>query len=262
MQGPKDEVLRAGAVVRGSLADAYGYLGTVVLLSLAWFAWLAGAAFLLSFFVKSLIAIVPVVLIVAAPPAGAAFHVTGLILNGRDAALCDFTIGLRRFFLRSLGVMAAHVGVLGVVAADIAWFLTRPGTALKVIGGLWLYALLFLAMMTLYYFPIMVQQDVGFRKIFKRAALLVLANPFYSLVILVFEVVITALCVFLAPAFSLLYMGVIAFAGNRATRMLFEKYGVFSGSGNEDRNGADDAGATDCVDVRSVDVHSMEEEVQ
>ncbi|MEW5866379.1 MAG: hypothetical protein AB1774_05900 [Bacillota bacterium] len=248
MQGPKDEVLRAGAVVRGSLADAYGYLGTVVLLSLAWFAWLACAAFVLSFFIRSFVAMVPVVLVVAAPPAGAAFHVTGLILNGRDAVARDFVIGLRKFFLRSLGVMAAHVGVLGVVVVDIVWFLTRPGMAVKVIGGLWLYALLFLAMMTPYYFPIMVQQDAGLRKILKRAALLVLANPLYSLVILVFEVAITALCVFLAPAFSLLYMGVIAFAGNRATRMLFEKYGVLSD--NEEHDGA---GPAECVDV-----HSME----
>ncbi len=231
MRGPKDEVLRAGAVVRGSLADAYGYLGTVVLLSLVWFAWLACAVLTVGLFTRSLAVMVPVVVVAAAPPAGAAFHVACLVLGGHDVAPRDFVDGLRKFALRSLGVTAAHAGLLAVVAADAAWFLARPGTVAKVVGGLWFYALLFLAMMALYCFPIMVQQDVGTRKVLKRAALLVLADPFYSLVVLVFLAAVTVVCVLFAPAFGLLYMGVTAFACSRAARTLLEEYGAVSGEG-------------------------------
>ncbi|NLG80436.1 MAG: hypothetical protein GX492_11545 [Firmicutes bacterium] len=240
MSGPRDEVLRAGAVVGASVKDAYGYLGTVVLVSLAWFGWFACCALLLSLFVKSFIAMVPALVILAAPPQGAAFHVMALILKGRDVVPRDFLEGLRRFSLRSLAIMAAHVGLSTVVVVDIIWFISRPGVAFKLIGGLWLYALLFLAMMTPYLLAVMVQQDTGFRKVFKRAALLALANPIYSLLVMVFETVVTILCVVLAPAFSLLYMGVVAFTSNRATKVLFEKYGVLDdeeSSGQADSTG-------------------------
>ncbi len=226
MSGPRDEVLKAGAVVGGSVKDAYGYLGTVVLVSLAWFGWLACSALLLSLFTRSLIIMVPVLVVFAAPAQGAAFHVMALIMRGEDVVPRDFLAGLRRFWLRSLGITAAHVGLVAIVVVDIIWFIARPGAVFKVIGGLWLYALLFLAMVMPYLLPIMVQQDTGFRKVFKRAALLALANPFYSLVVVTFEAAVTVLCVILAPALSLLYMGLVAFASNRAARTLFEKYGV------------------------------------
>lgn len=211
-----------------SVKDAYGYLGTVVLVSLAWFGWFACCALLLSLFVKSLIVMVPALIVLAAPPQGAAFHVVSLIVRGHDVVPRDFLEGLKRFALRSLAIQAAHVGLLAVVVVDIIWFISRPGAVFKLVGGLWLYALLFLVMMTPYLLAIMVQQDTGFRKAFKRAALLALANPIYSLLVVVFEAVVTVACVVLTPAFSLVYMGVVAFTSNRATRVLFEKYGVSS----------------------------------
>ncbi|HHY31575.1 MAG TPA: hypothetical protein GX515_00925 [Firmicutes bacterium] len=229
MSGPKDEVVRAGAVVGASVKDAYGYLGTVVLVSLAWFGWFACGALFLSLFVKSLVVIVPALVVLAAPPQGAAFHVIALIMDGQDVAPRDFLEGLKRFSWRSLAIVGAHVGLFVVVVVDVLWFVSRPGTLFKVVGGLWLYALLFLAMMTPYLLPIAVQQDTGFRKAFKRAALLALANPFYSLLVVVFEMAVTVLCVIIAPAFSLLYMGLVAFASNRATRALLDKYGVLAG---------------------------------
>ncbi|MCR4402597.1 MAG: hypothetical protein NUW12_07400 [Firmicutes bacterium] len=226
MSGPRDEVLRAGAVVGTSVKDAYGYLGTAVLVSLAWFGWFAICALLLSPIVKSLILMVPAIVVLAAPPQGAAFHVMSLIVRGRDVSVRDFLEGLRRFALRSLAIQAAHVGLLAVIVIDIIWFVSRPGAVFKLIGGLWLYALLFLVMMTPYLLAIMVQQDTGFRKVFKRAALLALANPFYSLIVMVFEAAVTVLCVVIAPALCLMYMGLIALTRVRATRVLFDKYGI------------------------------------
>lgn len=230
MRGLMDEISMAGGVVKRSLQDTYGYLGTVAILSLAWFVSVAGVALVLGLVVKpdliGSIAMALALVVVAAPLAGAAFHVTSLIIAGSEATLADFATGLRRFWLRSVAVTVAHLGAMCVVAVDMTWFMARPAALPKVVGAFWLWVLVFLIMMTPYYFPIMVQQDAGFRRIAKRAALLALANPLYSLLIVVFIAVVTAACVVIPPAFSLLYLGVVAFAANRAARTLFEKYRV------------------------------------
>jgi len=38
MKGFRDEIQKAGAVIVGALKDTYGYLGTVLLVSILWFA--------------------------------------------------------------------------------------------------------------------------------------------------------------------------------------------------------------------------------
>jgi uncharacterized membrane protein len=83
MKGFRDEIQKAGAVIVGALKDTYGYLGTVLLVSILWFAAAAAVVFLMSLFIESLLVALPVVIVLTSPLIGAGFYVTNLILQGR-----------------------------------------------------------------------------------------------------------------------------------------------------------------------------------
>lgn len=233
----RDEVSQAWAAISGALKDTYGYLGTVLLISIVWFAVAAGVIFLMSFFVESLLVSVPVVIVLASPLIGAGFYVTSLILQGDYVVPRDFIFGLRKFFGRSLAISGVGVALASILVFDIVWFLARPAWLVKIIGLAFAYFLLFIAMISIYLFPVAINQDLGFIKTLKNAALLTLANPFYSLIILVFQVAVAVLSLrFVPPVFCMAYLGFVSFLGNRATVILLERYGVISNMEGEEQN--------------------------
>ncbi len=81
-----------------------------------------------------------------------------------------------------------QVALASILVLDIVWFLARPTWLSKIVGIVFIYALLFVAMVSTYLFPVTINQDVGFTQTLKNAALLTLANPFYSLAVALFQV--------------------------------------------------------------------------
>lgn len=240
MKGFRDEIRKAGAVILGTLKDTYGYLGTVLLISVAWFAAASGVVFLMSTLVESLLVTLPIVIVLTSPLIGAGFYVTSLILREQYVVPRDFLEGLKKFFWRSLAITGTQIALASVLVLDIVWFLAKPMWLSKIIGGVFVYVLLFIAMISLYLFPVAINQDAGFRQTLKNAALLTLANPFYSLVITISQVVVAVLCLrFVPPVFSMSYLGFIGLLGNRATMVLFERYGVIPNTEEEGQNGSE-----------------------
>ena len=208
MKNFKAEIQKAGAVIKGALKDTYRYLGTVLLTSVAWFAAVVAIIFLISTRVESLFVVLPIVLVLTSPLIGASYYVTSLILKDEYVVSRDFFEGLKKFFWRSLAISGTQMTLASILVLDIVWFLTRPTWPSKIIGGVFIYLLLFAAMVSQYLFPVAVNQDAGFRQIMKNAALLTLATPFYSLVITIFQVGVAILCLrFIPPVFCMTYVG-------------------------------------------------------
>ncbi len=240
MKGFRDEIQKAGAVIVGALKDTYGYLGTVLLVSILWFAAAAAVVFLMSLFIESLLVALPVVIVLTSPLIGAGFYVTNLILQGDYVAPLDMLEGLRRFFWRSLAVSGVQVALASILVLDIVWFLARPAWLSKIVGIVFIYALLFVAMVSTYLFPVTINQDVGFTQTLKNAALLTLANPFYSLAVALFQIGVAVLSLrFVPPVFCMAYLGFVGFLGNRATVVLLRHYGVIPDTEGGGQNGSE-----------------------
>lgn len=237
MKGFRDEIQKAGAVILGALKDTYGYLGTVLSVSIVWFATAAAGILLVTLFAESLLVALPVVIVMTSPLIGAGFYVTNLILRGDHVVPRDFIEGTRKLFWRSLAVSAAQVTLASVLVLDIVWFLARSTWLPKVVALVFAYVLLFVVMVSTYLFPVIVNQDAGFRQTFKNAALLTLANPFYSLIIAVFQVGVAVLSLrFIPPVFCMAYLGFTGLLGNRATVVLLKHYGVIPNMEGEAQN--------------------------
>lgn len=227
------EIYKAFGVIGTSLRDTYNHLGTTVMVSVIWFLSFGLVTIIPLFF---FIAESPLVkwsivgavdLIFLAPVTTAAFYVAKLILWDRaDVGLRDFWAGLRRFWWRSLGVSALHVLITIVIAVDLAFCLTNPSSIIKLGAGFFAYALIFVAMMLNYYYSFLVHQDTTTLKALKKAALVVLGNPLFSIVISVFALILLAVSLAFAPAFMLAFMGAMAFLQNNALIELFKKYGI------------------------------------
>jgi uncharacterized membrane protein YesL len=242
MKGFRDEIQKAGAVILGALKDTYGYLGTVLLVSVVWFAAAAAGIFVVTLFAESLLVALPVVIVITSPLIGAGFYVTNLILRGDYVVPRDFIEGARKLFWRSLAVSAAQVTLASILVLDIVWFLARPTWLSKIVALVFVYVLLFVVMVSTYLFPVIVNQDVGFRQTLKNAALLTLANPFYSLIIAVFQVGVAVLSLrFVPPVFCMAYLGFIGLLGNRATVVLLKHYGVIPDEEEEGENDSETA---------------------
>ena len=96
MKGFRDEIQKAGAVILGALKDTYGYLGTVLAVSIVWFATAAAGILLVTLFAESLLVALPVVIVMTSPLIGAGFYVTNLILRGDHVVPSDFIEGTRK----------------------------------------------------------------------------------------------------------------------------------------------------------------------
>ncbi|HHV63252.1 MAG TPA: hypothetical protein GXX51_11525 [Firmicutes bacterium] len=221
-----DEVRKAGAVFVKSIKDSYGYLGTVLMNSIMWFIWTIVVVMGASLFTRSIWVVAAIALVGTAPATAAASYVVFLALKREDIGIRDFIKGFRRFGARALGVMAAELLLVAVLVADIVFCFTHRNPIIKAVGGIWVYALLFVLMMMNYLVPLVVQQDTGVRKALKRSALLILDNPFFSILMSLFNLLVAVVCVVIAPAFALLFMGILSFLqGNGAVEVL-KKYDI------------------------------------
>ena len=86
----------------------------------------------------------------------------------------------------------------------------------QLIGGMWLYVLLFWFAMMQYVFPLLVQQNVGILTIIKRAALITLDNILLSLLILLASLVITFVSAFSMVLLVILWLSLIGLLQNFA----------------------------------------------
>jgi hypothetical protein len=165
-------------------------------------------------------------LIVTAPLAMAGLQqVANRIANYRRVDLSFFWEGARARIVASIVLW-----LILVVAPPLFWlsvtFYFERGGWLLLLGTLLFWALVFLVMSAQYFFPLLWQQsDPSLGLLLRNAAVLAGRHPLYSLLMVLFQVVLIAISVILVLPLLML-PGVIALAQNYALVGLLQEMGL------------------------------------
>jgi uncharacterized membrane protein YesL len=136
-----------------------------------------------------------------------------------------FWSGLRELWWRSLLLSLIGIVGAGILGVNIYFYLNSNAEILHLFAILWLYALIFWAMMLLYMGPLLVeQQNKSFRLILKNAFLLCLDNLLTSAVILVVLLAFSVVSILLTLLVALVTGSLVAMIETKAVFTFLEKY--------------------------------------
>ena len=225
---------QALTVIGKSAVIAYERMGMVVVTSIAWyFATLASATVA----GVTMWALPPAVMLVA-PLTVAITYFGNLAVHREDAGLRELWRGYTKFWVRGVVLGAVNLAVVLILWIDIRAIMTAQATWMRMLAGAWIYLGVFAGLLFMYAYPVMVEQDTTPWKAIRRAVILILDNPAYTLTIGLLEVILLAVGVL--PTVLLLsgskaagylqIIGVAAYAGfnavfrNLAVVRLLQRY--------------------------------------
>lgn len=209
-----------------------------------------------------------ILLSVPSPFAIGIYALAAEIVRGETPEFGVYWVALRRWWRRGLVMFAIGGFVLGALVFNTAFYLQVTEGILQAVSVLWLYAILFWITLQTYLVPLLLSsaeetarangsdqgwgggwgdratapaatpgQPLPLRTLYKRAAILALANPIFSLVLVLNTVLIMALSTLAVPIYPLVAMAYVALVGARALRHLRRKY-LPEEVGDEDGEGA------------------------
>lgn len=149
-------------------------------------------------------------------------------IDTRDGSLSDFFTGIRRYWLRAMGVGAVY-GIIMTSLVTSAWFYgTRLQNSVPVAGyalsGLASGSALVLASMAPLLPATIVQRKIGVLPTIRLALFLVLANPLLIGALSVQCLILTILSCLIAPLFFAGYASAVICIGSAAYELLARKY--------------------------------------
>lgn len=164
----------------------------------------------------------------ALPTPGAAglYRLALPVLHGETTAFRAYWAGLRRYWRQ--GALLFLVGLAGLVlAAANVIFYFQVGGALQILALVWGYAAFFWLALQAYLYPLLLAfPGDSFARRYQRAALLTLANPGTSLLLLACAFLLAGVSLFAPPIYPLLAMAFLSLAGSRALAELQARYGA------------------------------------
>ncbi len=171
---------------------------------------------------------VGVLLIVPAGPVTLGLHsVANRAANYRRTSLDFFWAEARAHPGRSWGMLGLLLLVAALISSNIYFYgLNQAGWA-RVVTVAWLWVALFYLLMAQYLFPLFCQQsDRRIRTAARNAALLAVRSPIYSLVALLFQLLLIGLCLALFLPALLLMPALIALSSNFFLTGLLQEMGM------------------------------------
>jgi len=225
--------MKAFLVMGRTLKAAYDELFLCVFLSIAF--WVGTLALPLIFnslarLVNLPLAVVaPVTLLLmlpAAPVTTGIQKATNRIANYLRVDNSFFWEGTRQYIGRGFLLFAINLLVPAAIIFNI-WFYFNSQGWLPIIGVAWIWLLLLWLLMGQYTFPLFWQQDSpDLKLVLRNSALLAVRHPLYSLLMLLFQIVLLAASTALTLPLILLAPGLIALAGNFALAGLLQEIGL------------------------------------
>jgi uncharacterized membrane protein YesL len=135
-----------------------------------------------------------------------------------------------------LGLALYAIGLLGLVllGVHIVFYLRVDQPMLRLLSLLWLYLTLFWLALQIYLGPlVMLLGERRLLSLYRRAALLVLAHPLYTITFLLAIALLMVLCLIMVPLYPAMAMAFVALIGTRALGELKRRYDPSADSDGE-----------------------------
>jgi uncharacterized membrane protein YesL len=159
-------------------------------------------------------------------PASLGLHAIAAVMTRRDSPnWSQFTAGLRGRVGLGLKLFLIGLVVTVVLTVNLLFYFAAQPDLLKLAAVLFAYLLLFWLAMQLYLGPIAVLLgETRLLALYRRAAMLVLAQPIFTLLLLVALLVLVLICLIAVPIYPLFAMAFAALTGTRALDQLRRRY--------------------------------------
>lgn len=218
-------------IIKQSFKFGYDNLGVIVLVNIGWF---FGGLFPL--FISSIIpenAIVFVVALVLSvlllgPASAAGSYCLHRLVNKESLSdslsIKDFKDAFIKYFGRGMIINLFNLLVFFFLVFNFSYCAESSMLWLRLISGLLLYLMLFFTMIVQYVFPLLVKQDLGVVKAYKRATLVALDNLLISIVLLIVSIVISFISVYTLVPILIFWFSLLGLLQHFALKRILTKY--------------------------------------
>jgi hypothetical protein len=199
-----------------------------------------------------------VVVVIPQPISAGVYAIANFVANDETPEFAIFWQAIRTLWKRALLMYLIGAGIFGGLIFNTGFYMEHAPGMFQAVAILWFYAIIYWLTMQAYLLPLTVHaaippppplsdddgwppDETGRRVVkprpeppvpeiiplwtlYKRAAILALANPLMSLVMLFGSLLALALASFALPVYPLLVMSYVALINSRGLRALREKY--------------------------------------
>lgn len=193
------------SILLQSIRNIYDEIGFVVLASVAWF-----------FALFTIILIGPVM--------AGIYYLFFRLHQKKEVKALDLLEGIKRYWWKGLSFILLYLFLLVVILSNILFCINHTNPYIQLLALLWFYPLLLLLLISLFYFPALMEFQKGVFETIKRSALIVLDNFLMALGLGVFLLFFLVLSIIIPPLFMLVLGGGSAMIGTRLFSSILEKY--------------------------------------
>ncbi|TDX52510.1 DUF624 domain-containing protein [Orenia marismortui] len=219
-------------LIKKSYKEIYKNIFSIIAVSTLWF-FSAGISIIASYIGIKAKFYFPIIiaLFVVGPVTAQAFYITNKIINYHTIRFVDFWDGLKKYFFKSIAITWLLGIIVGIITVDFNFFLQSQSKLGKVLIPIYIYILIFLAMLVMYIFPLMIElsklgEKNSIVNLFKYAFVLVFKNMVYTLLIFLHLITFGLVNIFLVIALPVLFIGGISLFANNATVNLLVKHNI------------------------------------
>jgi uncharacterized membrane protein YesL len=228
--------MRAFLVAARAVVAFYNDLFVYISMSLLW--WITGGFFVavaavvgLMFFVSGgPWWIAPVLAIPAGPAIMAITAATRQTRHGRAADRHDYLDAFRANWKAGLLLTTLGMVVLSLLLLNLIFYAFQTTTLLRVLSVVWGYLVLFWVSMQFYIYPFhQALEHPSLGHSLRMSALATLANPLFSVLLLLVAFLLTAVSAVLVVLLVIAWPGLMALTGEYGLQLLLDRAGVKQG---------------------------------
>ncbi len=173
-----------------------------------------------------LMPLAPLLAIPAGPATAALANVVRRAAREQHVDRSYFWEGLRTYWRRALALSAISMTVLSLLLLNLLFYLAQPNALLRATVVLWLYLVVAWLSAQIYLYPVLIGlEQPTVLDALRISIMLVFANPFFSIVLVVLAIALTALSVGLAILLLLAWPALMLLMGEHASKLMVERIG-------------------------------------